>query len=73
MAGITVEQAVRHTIGILNNIRIPVAFMKDIGEPITQAISNLNACCDAWQKEAENNISNTAEAEGSTQDADSCN
>lgn len=50
---ITTEQAVRETIAILNNIRVPIGQTQEIAAPILQAINNLNACLDAWQKAAE--------------------
>lgn len=56
METITVEQVVNETIGILSNVRIPatlpVEVYQEIRTPIIQAISNLNACCDAWKRDA---------------------
>ena len=52
MAIITVEQVVRETIGILGDIRVPASMTSDIAIPISKAISNLNACCDAWARDA---------------------
>lgn len=52
MATITVEQVVRETIGILGDIRVPASMTSEIAIPISRAISNLNACCDAWAREA---------------------
>ena len=52
MAIITVEQVVRETIGILGDIRVPASMTNEIAVPISKAICNLNACCEAWAREA---------------------
>ena len=52
MAIITVEQVVRETIWILGDIRVPASMTNDIAIPISKAITNLNACCEAWAREA---------------------
>lgn len=57
----TVEQVVRETIRILGGIMIPVSMVDTIGMPIKQAIHNLEACCEAWEKENENNQEGNAE------------
>ena len=67
MEVITVEQLVRETIRILGNVRIPVTVPvevhQEIRTPIIQAISNLNACCDAWARDEENGQQEAAEGE----------
>ena len=77
MKTITVEQVVNETIRILGDIRVPVALMNEIVAPVQQAISNLNACMDAWARDAaaqadqeEPEITIEPVEEGSEQDAD---
>lgn len=39
----TMEEVLQFTINILNNIRVPGAYVKDIGMPIMNALDNLMA------------------------------
>jgi len=48
---LTVREVVEETIKILEKINVPVSLIQDIGLPITRAIGNLNACCEAWTQE----------------------
>lgn len=61
MAVITVEQVVRETIGILGDIRVPASMTNEIAVPISKAICNLNACCEAWAREAAENTAKEPE------------
>ena len=47
----TVKEVLESTICTLSAINIPVALIKQIGEPVANAIGNLTACVDAIGKE----------------------
>ena len=48
---ITTDEAVFQTINILSRIQVPARLVREIGIPISQAISNLEACMEAWARE----------------------
>lgn len=50
---VTVEEVLRHEVGILANLRIPAALVTELGVPIEGCIRNLNLCIDALAKQRE--------------------
>jgi len=48
---VTVEEVVRATIEILNDIRVPVGLVNEVGIPVARAVQNLNRCIEAWERE----------------------
>ena len=50
---ITGRQVLEATIGILENVRVPVSQLEETGTPIRMAIGNLKICIDAMDKAAE--------------------
>jgi len=48
---VTVKDVVMKTIKTLEEIRVPMSMMQEIGFPISGAISNLKACCEAWDRD----------------------
>ena len=57
----TVRQVLEATIGILENVRVPVSQIEETGTPIRMAVGNLRICIEAMDK---------AEAEGNGREAD---
>lgn len=50
---VTVEEVLRHEVGILANLRVPAALVTELGVPIEGCIRNLNLCIDALAKQRE--------------------
>ena len=50
---VTVEEVLKHEVGVLANLRIPAALVTDLGIPIEGCIINLNLCIDALAKQRE--------------------
>lgn len=50
---VTVEEVLRHEVGILANLRVPAALVTELGVPIEGSIRNLNLCIDALAKQRE--------------------
>ena len=48
---LTVRDVVENTIMILERINVPVSLINDIGIPLTHALGNLKACCEAWTRD----------------------
>lgn len=48
----TLEEVLKMVVNNLSGINVPVALMKQIATPITQAIENINACLDAMNRDA---------------------
>lgn len=48
----SVYEAVKEAISVLNEIQIPVREMNSIGAPIAYALERLNGCVDAWDRAA---------------------
>ena len=46
----TVIEALNKSIDILNGISVPVAMINQIGAPVQQAVSLIQASLDAWDK-----------------------
>lgn len=62
---VTVEEVLKHEVGVLANLRVPAALVTELGVPIEGCIRNLNLCIDALAKQRE--IEETAkEMEGKT-------
>ena len=47
----TVNELIQQDVNILSNLRIPVAMIGEIGQPIGQVINDLTACLAAWRKD----------------------
>ena len=50
---VTVEEVLRHEVGILANLRVPAALVTELGVPIEGCIRNINLCIDALAKQRE--------------------
>jgi len=50
---VTVEEVLKHEVGILANLRVPAALVTELGVPIEGCIRNLNLCIDALAKQRE--------------------
>lgn len=50
---VTVEEVLRHEVGVLANLRVPAALVTELGVPIEGCIRNLNLCIDALAKQRE--------------------
>lgn len=62
---VTVEEVLKHEVGVLANLRVPAALVTELGVPIEGCIRNLNLCIDALAKQRE--LTETAkEMEGKT-------
>lgn len=61
----TMEEVLQFTINILSNIRVPGAYMKDVGMPIMNALDNLMAMQTAMNapKKTEENDEREADPE----------
>ena len=60
---ITIEQAIRMTVNMLNGIQVPVSMAKQIGVPVQNAIENLEACLNALDKAKEKQVETDEPAE----------
>ena len=49
----TIEQVLNITIGILNDITIPISAVETVGTPIMNAVSNIKLCVQAIEKNKE--------------------
>ena len=47
---VTLKEAMQITIGLLENIRVPVSMIRDVGAPIETAVGNLRRCLAAMQE-----------------------
>lgn len=59
--GITVKEVIENVIKELNEIRIPMNLVKDIGFPIGRSIENLQACINAWETADQNKSESTGD------------
>lgn len=50
---VTVEEVLKHEVGVLANLRVPAALVTELGVPIEGCIRNLNLCIDALAKQRE--------------------
>jgi hypothetical protein len=70
----TIKDVLQLTVDQLSNISVPVAFQKQIGEPIYNAIGNLNECLRAMaaadQKAEEEPAEEAEEAETDGRETD---
>lgn len=46
----TVKEALKMTVDLLNGISVPVSLVQSIGEPVAAAIGNLTACIAAIEE-----------------------
>ena len=59
----TMAEVLQFTINILNNIRVPGAYMKDVGMPIMNALDNLMAMQSAMNAPKKTEADNGREAD----------
>lgn len=50
---VTIEEVLKHEVGVLANLRVPAALVTELGVPIEGCIRNLNLCIDALAKQRE--------------------
>lgn len=49
----TVNEAIKQVVTILENVNIPMAIIKTVGVPVSNAIDILRQCADYMDKQAE--------------------